>query len=280
VTQSRRAGTVPLQWHWGGERDNVQVDLKGKVALVTGSSRGIGRAIAEGFVRAGARVWFHGTDDSSKPIADNLSQPFVAADFTSPDDVQRMAETIASNEARLDILVNNAGIEPIMPVESIDMGKFDACFAVNVRSPLQLTTALLPLLKRSGALAGASIINITSIHDSVPYPHNSVYSMSKAALAMFTKTASIELAPLKIRVNNLAPGAIETDINREVIDQIGRDKFARWIPAGRVGTVDEVVGPALFLASDGASYVTGATLYADGAYRHHLVRYRPDPGAH
>ena len=241
-------------------------DLSGRVALVTGSSRGIGKGIAEAFKGAGARVWFHGT--SEEPGRVN----YVAADFTRPTEVQRLADTIARNEQRLDILVNNAGIEPVMPLEALDLEKFDACFAVNVRAAVHLTTALLPLLKRSGC---ASVINVTSIHESVPYPHNAAYSMSKAALAMFTKTAAIELAPLKIRVNNLAPGAIETDMNRDVIEQIGREKFAEWIPAGRVGAVDEVIGPALFLASDAASYVTGATLYADGAYRHHLVRYRP-----
>jgi NAD(P)-dependent dehydrogenase (short-subunit alcohol dehydrogenase family) len=241
-------------------------DLSGRVALVTGSSRGIGMGIAEAFKGAGARVWFHGTGED--PARDN----YVAADFTKAAEVQRVADTIAQREPRLDILVNNAGIEPVMPLDAMDLARFDDCFAVNVRAAVHLTTALLPLLKRSGV---ASVINVTSIHDSVPYPHNAAYSMSKAALAMFTKAAAIELAPMKIRVNNLAPGAIETDINRGVIEQIGRDKFAAWIPAGRVGTIDEVVGPALFLASDAASYVTGATLYADGAYRHHLVRYRP-----
>jgi len=247
----------------------MNVDLRDKIALVTGSSRGIGRAIAEAFECAGARVWFHGTAEQ------NERQHYIRADFTNPADVQLLVQSISAAEKQPDILVNNAGIEPVMPLETIDLSNFDACFAVNVRAPLHLTTALLPLLK---AASGASIINVTSIHDSVPYPHNAAYSMSKAALAMLTKTAAIELAPFKIRVNNLAPGAIETDINRDVIDWIGREKFAEWIPAGRVGTTDEVVGPALFLASDAASYVTGATLYADGGYRHHLVRYRaPNP---
>jgi gluconate 5-dehydrogenase len=247
----------------------MNVDLTNKIALVTGSSRGIGLAIAEAFERAGARVWYHGTHALPN------RKRHVAADFTKPADVQALVDTIAKAEKKLDILVNNAGIEPIMPLESMDLAKFDACFAVNVRAAVQLTTGLLPLLRASG---NASVINITSIHDSVPYPHNAAYSMSKAALAMFTKVAAIELAAHRIRVNNLAPGAIETDINRDVIEKIGRDKFTEWIPAGRVGTVDEVVGPALFLASEAASYVTGATLYADGAYRHHLVRYRPDEG--
>ena len=255
----------------------MRVDLKDKVAVVTGSSRGIGRAIAEALAVAGARVWFHGTSDEGWQVADAVEQPFVRADFTNPDEVRAMADTIRQQEKRLDILVNNAGIEPIMPLEAIDWTKYEACFNVNVRAAVQLTTAMLPLLKAAGSSAGgASVINITSIHDAVPYPHNCVYSMTKAALNMFTKAAAVELAPRGIRVNSLAPGAIETDINREVIDKMGRAKFAEWIPAGRVGTVDEVGGPALFLASEAASYVTGETLYADGAYRHHLVRYRPD----
>ena len=254
----------------------MRVDLDGKIAVVTGSSRGIGRAIAEAFAVAGARVRFHGTSDEGWKVADEMEQPFVRAAFTRPEEVAAMAATIAAEEKRLDILVNNAGIEPIMPLESIDFSKYEACFNVNVRAAVQLTTSLLPLLKVAGAEGGASVINITSIHDSVPYPHNAVYSMTKAALKMFTKAAAVELAPCGIRVNAIAPGAIETDINREVIERIGREKFAEWIPAGRVGTTDEVVGPALFLASEAASYVTGETLYADGAYRHHLVRYRPE----
>ena len=100
--------------------------------------------------------------------------------------------------------------------------------------------------------------------------------MSKAALDMATKVAAIELAPLGVRINNLAPGAIETEMNRAVLDEIGRDNFAGWIPAGRVGTVDDLCGPALFLASDEAIYITGATLCADGAYGLNLLRYRGD----
>ncbi len=130
-----------------------------------------------------------------------------------------------------------------------------------------------PPLKRSPA---GSIINITSIHQTVPYPNNAAYSMSKAALAMFTKVAALELAPRHIRVNNFAPGAVETDINRDVLDAIGRDKFQEWIPLGRVAITREMIGPALFLASNASSYVTGTTLYADGGYRQNLVRYRPE----
>ena len=135
-----------------------------------------------------------------------------------------------------------------------------------------LTHLLLPLLKKS---SGASVINITSVHETIPYPHNASYSMSKAALCMFTRVMALELAPHKIRVNNLAPGAVETDLNRDVLDRIGRDKFAEWIPLGRVATADEMIPPAVFLASDASKYITGTTLYAEGGYIHNLVRYRP-----
>lgn len=250
-----------------------QFSLAGKTALITGSTRGIGEALARGFAAAGASVWVHGRKVASgHRIADGLNGKFVQADLTQSAAIQELATRIANEQASLDILVNNAGLEVIMPFEDIDMPTFDRIWSVNVRAAVELTYLLLPLLKRSGA---ASIINLTSIHDTMPYPNNAAYSMSKAALAMFTKTLAVELAPYGIRVNNFAPGAIETDINREVIEAIGHDKFEEWIPAGRVGQIDEMIGPALFLASNASSYVTGTTLYADGGYLQHLVRYRP-----
>jgi gluconate 5-dehydrogenase len=142
---------------------------------------------------------------------------------------------------------------------------------VNLRAPAQLIHALLPKLQ---AACSASVINVKSIHQTVPYPHNSGYAMTKAALGMLTQTLSIELAPLGIRVNNFAPGAVETDMNREIIERMRKD-FAEWIPAGRVAHTDEMIGPAVFLASDESGYVNGATLVADGGYSHNLVRYRP-----
>jgi NAD(P)-dependent dehydrogenase (short-subunit alcohol dehydrogenase family) len=248
--------------------------LDGKVVLITGSTRGIGRAFAEGFAAQGAKVWVHGLEvETGEAIACAIGGRFVAADFTQPTQVETLAMTLLNVEARLDVLINNAGIEIIMPIEKLDMEQMDRIWQVNVRAPVLLVHRLLPLLRQAG---GASIINITSIHDTMPYPHNAAYSLSKAALAMFGKAAALELAPLGIRVNNLAPGAVETDINREVIHQIGHDNFKTWIPLGRVAQTEELVAPAIFLASDASSYVTGATLYVDGGYLHNLVRYRPD----
>ncbi len=248
-------------------------DLSGKIALVTGSTKGIGKRIAQGLAEAGATVYVHGRDAAEgEEVAAGLGGTFLKADLSREGDVKDLAERLLGSASRLDVLVNNAGMEIIMPFEKFDLSTYDRIFQVNVRAVMQLTHLLLPLLKKS---CRASVINVTSIHETVPYPHNGVYCMTKSALAMATKVLSLELAPSKIRVNNFAPGAVETDMNRDVIEEIGRDKFAEWIPLGRVAHVDEMIGPALFLASDASSYVTGTTVFADGGYAQNLVRYRP-----
>lgn len=252
-----------------------QFSLQGKIALVTGGAGGIGREMARGFAAAGAKVWIADIDESGGvSAAAEIKGQFFKTDLSQSNDIQALAQAILTGEPRLDVLVNNAAIEIIMPFEKMDMAIFDRTWTINVRAPVELTHALLPALRKSD---GASIINLTSVHAAIPYPNNTAYSMTKAALVMFTQTIAVELAPQGIRVNNLSPGVVETNINREVLDVIGRHNFAQWIPLGRVAQTDDMIGPALFLASDAARYVTGATLYADGAYSQNLVRYRPEP---
>jgi NAD(P)-dependent dehydrogenase (short-subunit alcohol dehydrogenase family) len=127
--------------------------------------------------------------------------------------------------------------------------------------------------------AGASVINLSSIHGATPRIGSSHYSASKAGLEMLTKTAALELGPLGIRVNAIAPGAILTDINRERVIAMGEEAWRRWIPLGRVGDAAEIADLAAFLASDAASYITGAVIYADGGYRLPLVRHQGWPPA-
>lgn len=247
--------------------------VAGKVVLITGSTTGIGRTLAEGFQSAGAEVWGHGPDPARLDgLEQVLTGRVVTADFTQPLQIDAMAAQLLEKLPRLDVLINNAGIEIIMPLATWDMAILQQTMQVNVYAPTQLTHLLLPLLKKSSA---ASIINITSVHETLPYPHNAAYSMSKAALNMFTKTMSLELAPFRIRINNLAPGAVETNLNREVLKRIGHDKFAEWIPLGRVAQAEEMIPPAIFLASEASLYMTGTTLYSEGGYIHNLVRYRP-----
>lgn len=253
--------------------NNSRFDVHGKTILVTGATQGIGNTLARSLRSAGAEVIVHGKEESAaKSVAREIGAGWVSSDFTEPDAIEELAAQVREITSVVDVLINNAGYERVSPIESTSEKMLRDTLRINVEAPMLLTRALLTELRNA---EGAAVINMTSIHESVPYPHNAAYSMSKAALSMFTKTAAVELAEHGIRVNNLAPGAIETEMNREVLEEIGKDRFSAWIPAGRVGTTDDLVGAVLFLASDSSRYVTGSSLYADGGYSQNLVRYRP-----
>ena len=247
--------------------------VRDKVIVITGSTRGIGKALAQALHSLGAQVWIHGrTPKRCAETASELCGLWAAADLSDPDGVSRLCDTVQRETDVIHCLINNAAMEVPRSVAELEQGFVAQTMQVNVIAPVMTTRMLLPALKSADA---ASVINMTSIHQSIPYPHNSAYSMSKAALGMFTETAALELAQYGIRVNNLAPGAVETDINRSVIEEIGRSRFAEWIPLGRVGAAAELVGAVLYLASSASRYVTGTTLYVDGGYSQNLLRYRP-----
>lgn len=260
-----------MEQHFSHNKWLNKFSIEGKVILITGSTRGIGRALAEAFLENGAKVWIHGRDGGiCNELGTALGAYSVAADLSKASNVETLCQTVLAKTPEIDCLINNAAMEVPKGVDEIDVSFLDELFQVNLYAPVMLVKHLLPGLK---AATPSSVINMTSIHQDVPYARNSVYGMTKSALKLYTKTAAIELARFGIRVNNLAPGAIETDINREIIDQIGRDSFAEWIPSGSVGTTDELVGATLFLASSASSYVTGTTLVVDGGYSQNLVRY-------
>ena len=242
-------------------------ELTGKNVLVTGGTRGIGFAIAKGMQEAGANVWIHGSKkEATQEIARKNGFQFLwgVSNFES---CENMIKETIKEFGRIDVLVNNAGFETHSSIEKGEEEAMDVIYNVNTKSPYFFVQKLLPALKNAGH---ASIINVTSIHQKVPVRENGYYCMAKSALAIFTKVAALELAKYGIRVNNLAPGAIATDMNRELLEAMD---FGKWIPMERVGMAEELAGPAIFLASEASSYVTGTTLYVDGGYSENLLRY-------
>ncbi|WP_022894762.1 SDR family NAD(P)-dependent oxidoreductase [Agromyces subbeticus] len=242
-------------------------DLVGATALVTGSSRGIGAGLADALESAGVRVLRHGSPAHASPDQDDS---MLLADLSTERGVDELVAAVNDRVDQLDILINNAGVELPAPLTAMDGASLRQTLDVNVVAPILLTGALVPLLSKGRP---GSVINVTSIHDGVPYAGNIAYVASKAALEAAGRTMALELAASRIRVNSIAPGAIETDINREVIDAMGRDRFESWIPLGRVGAVDDLVGAVLLLASDASRYVTGSRILIDGGYSQALLRY-------
>ncbi len=250
-------------------------NVKNKVVLITGSSRGIGAALAKGFSLNGAKVYIHGRkEEATKDAAIALGiEDYVYGDLANDAEVNKIIETIKKRESKLDVLINNAGYEGDQAIDGADMDIVDTVYKVNTRSPFVFISEFSDLLK---AANGASVINITSIHDHTPVRKNSAYCMSKASMAMMTKVAALEYGKYNIRFNNIAPGAIYTDMNRQLIadleDSMGVH-FGDWVPLERVGEAKEIVGPAIFLASDASSYMTATTIYVDGGYMENLLRY-------
>jgi len=243
--------------------------LKDKVAIVTGAARGIGRAIALGYAREGASVVIN--DFRSAEQAVELAREIesfggraatVDADVSDLSSHERIVAAAIDRFGRLDILVNNAGVEYRAPFLEATPENFDRTLAVNLRAPYFLSQLA---AKRMAERGGGRIILIESTHNTVPLRNASTYNVSKGGLQMLMKSLALELARHRINVNGLAPGAILTDINREVLqDPAHRDRVLAKIPLGRIGDPRDIVGAAIFLASSDSDYVTGATLYVDG----------------
>jgi glucose 1-dehydrogenase len=244
--------------------------LAGKVAAITGGSQGIGLAIAERFAEEGAAVSFcyrsnkAGADEAVTNIGKTGRQ--VAGfqyDVSSVSDGQKFIADTAAQFGKIDILVNNAGLERRADFWDTTEADFDAVLNVNLKGLFFITQAFVK--NCMAAKAGGKIINISSVHEELPFPHFASYCASKGGVKMLTRNLSIELAPLGITINSIAPGAIETPINKNLLNDPAKlSALLENIPLRRLGTPDDVASMAVFLASEESNYATGTTFFLDG----------------
>jgi NAD(P)-dependent dehydrogenase (short-subunit alcohol dehydrogenase family) len=236
-----------------------QFDLTGRGALVTGSTQGIGQAIAQSLEQCGARVVYHGLD---APPESNAS--CLKIDLMQPDSPQKLIEAAFAALPELDILVCNAGGFFDVPFLEMDAARWEKTFALNVRAPYFLVQCFARQLvqeKRSGA-----IILMSSTNGLQAEVNSTAYDSSKGAVVMMARTLAVELAPYNIRVNCLAPGLIRTPLTARWLDteHDKRAHYERNVPLGRIGLPQDCGGVAAFLASDAAAYITGQVLVVDG----------------
>jgi len=244
--------------------------LEGKVAIVTGAGSGIGQGIAERLGSEGAHVVvdFVGSEAGADKTRSSIQQSggtavVVRADVTQCTDIEKLVETAWSTYGSADILVNNAGMEHKSDFWETTEAEYDKVMAVNLRGPFFLTQQFVRRLR--SANRPGRIVNISSVHEDMAFPGFSTYCCSKGGLRMLMRNLAVELGPSGITVNNVAPGAIETPINKALIeDKPKLDALLKNIPAGRLGKPDDIAGLVAYLVSDEASYVNGATFVIDG----------------
>jgi NAD(P)-dependent dehydrogenase (short-subunit alcohol dehydrogenase family) len=248
--------------------------LTGKVALVTGASRGIGRAIALALAKAGAAVYLaaDGTREELSAVAAECRShnafcraEFGLFDLSSADDVTHMVDAAISSLGRIDILVNNAGIRIRHPFGEYAAADFDQLIAVNLRAPFLASQAVVPSMRANG---GGRIITIASQNGIVAAANSALYGVSKAGLIYLTKAMAFELAKDNIMVNAVSPGPIETEFTRERMEREPghRELRASQVPVRRWGKPEEIAAAVLFLASTEATFIHGSNLVADGGY--------------
>ncbi|MGJ7496897.1 SDR family oxidoreductase [Variovorax sp. RT4R15] len=242
--------------------------LDGRTALITGGSRGIGRMIAEGYLAQGARVYISARkaaacDQTAKELSAFGHCVSLPADVSTLKGAQALVAAYGKHEKTLDILVNNAGAAWGAPYHEFPESGWDKVVDLNLKTPFFLTQALTPMLKAAAADHLAKVINIASIDGVSVNPQETYsYAASKAGLIHLTRRMALRLAQERIVVSAIAPGAFASDMNKDARDH--GDEVKGRIPAGRIGTPEDMAGAAIYLASRAGDYVMGSTLIVDG----------------
>lgn len=246
-------------------------ELEGKVALVTGASKGIGEAIARGMAEFGASVVVssrsaEAVEEVAKTFkADELEATGIAANMGRMDDIESLVAQSVATYGGLDIIVNNAATNPVYgPIQKTDERAFDKIIDVNLKGPLFLCNRAYPILKER---RGGSIMHISSIGGLTPEAGIGMYSVSKAALINLTKAMAQDWGQEGIRVNAICPGLIKTKFSEALwSDEANLKRFLRNIPLGRLGISEDIAGLAVYLAGDASAYCTGGVYMVDGGY--------------
>ena len=244
--------------------------LRGKRALITGGSQGIGQGIALRLSAEGCDVVINfrknqkSADDTKSRIESQGGRAVtIQADVSQINEAQRLVDEAFHALGSLDFLVNNAGIEIDTPFLDVKMDDYAKVVAVNMTGPFFLTQFFVRKLRDSRQ--GGKVVNISSVHEELPFPRFAPYSMAKGGLKMMTRTLSIELAPLGITINNIAPGAIKTPINEDLMkDEVRLKALTANIPLARLGEPSDVACLCAFLLSSDADYITGSSFFVDG----------------
>lgn len=245
-------------------------DLTGRVALVTGGNKGLGKAMARGLAEAGADVVIaaRNEDQLKTALGDILAGTgrrgaHVAADVGNRADVRRLADQAVGAFGKVDILINNAGMNAPQPIDAVTDEVWDRVLEVNLTSVMALTRALVPPMKDR---RWGRVIHISSIYGQVSKEKRNAYSATKSALLGLCRASAIDLGPYNVTVNCIAPGPFLTDMPMSVLSDPEKQAFADHTCLGRWADPRELVGPALLLASDAGSYMTGQVLVVDGGY--------------
>jgi NAD(P)-dependent dehydrogenase (short-subunit alcohol dehydrogenase family) len=253
---------LTISWAFLENAADMNIDFNGKIALVTGGTKGIGKQIADDLLQLGADVYVTGTSAAPPQDLSGRTERYLGVDFTNRADTERFLDVVGKME-RVDICINNAGINRINPIDETLVEDWDDISAVNLDAPFLVTRCVSKIMKANHY---GRIINISSIFGVISKAKRALYSMSKFGLRGLTVSSAIDLAPYNILVNTVSPGFVMTDLTQRILGPVEMERMAKEVPMGRFAQPEEISRAVLFLASDLNSYITGQNLIIDGGF--------------